>query len=661
MIMFLALSIIASIVFWIIGYGVVATLSKNSRYLHEISIIFGFASISYFCYLVAYFKIPIWTLGTIMCLLASYTIQQILSKRKLATSTFNISKNLKFVFVFLAGAAIYAAKQIKDVFIPGFQLRTGPDLIGWSVSSNYFIKNDDLGLLNSKLLESLSTLDRNTIFSLNDFSKSVYTLPMLNDQISSEFLIGANRIGLPALVGFISRITNIQTYAILWTLVCVFAGISALITYKFFQGRNFSNLIKTAGVVSIAGSSVIIAPIAEGGIWSIFVIPLILLGLIFIQEHEGVRQIKEFPLIIFCLALMSISITTDVIIVTIPLVILYTYLIFRDKAWSLFPRLILVFVLPLSAGYGIITNSLMSRSRDASVSGWSGASLPLPADFYGLTPWQDPTGNFGDELFYSFEKICLGILLSVFIIAIINRCDYRTKVVVGVYSISTFFIISSSYIPLLLQGSGNKYVPWKLSFLISLTLPIIIHSLIKFNTNRPFKDDQVLPPKVRKFQNMKYQRQNAKLGEFERFFLITIIFLIPLQTIRLQHDWVKNGTSDAPLSYLTLLSNSKISKDFQRILESYDFVGACATWSNSLALFGELTTTGPRNLRGEMITPLSLGVSPRKGFLLDTTLASCYKFKEYFLVKSPVDMFGNLALYDVTEESRVELIELQKN
>jgi len=99
--MFLALSIIASIVFWIIGYGVVATLSKNSRYLHEISIIFGFASISYFCYLVAYFKIPIWTLGTIMCLLASYTIQQILSKRKLATSTFNISKNLKFVFVFL--------------------------------------------------------------------------------------------------------------------------------------------------------------------------------------------------------------------------------------------------------------------------------------------------------------------------------------------------------------------------------------------------------------------------------------------------------------------------------------------------------------------------------------------------------------------------------
>ena len=645
MLTFLFLSLIAASIFWIVGYGFVNRVSSNSKFAKEISVIFGFSLLIFSTYIIAYFGVSIWILPGTFLLAVFYSLRRIWKLRESLEFSFSTSKLLKEMVVFSIGSITYAVTQSSSVWLPRLHLRTGPDLMGWTISSNYFVQSNSVNELIASVTKKLSSTDRLELFSSTNAAHSVYSLASFNEQVSSEFLMGSNRIGLPALVGFISRFTDLPAFILLWTLVCCFGGVIALISFKFLSRSSFPNILRNTSFATVVGSSAIIAPIVEGGIWQIFMVPCLLLSLISLYELQHENRFQDLSVIALSISLLIVSLTTDVLIVSTPLLLVCFIALFYKRAlWSLM-WFFIAFALPLLFGVQILKNSLLSRSRDALVGGWSAAALPLPADLYGLTPWQESTGRFDGTFFYSPSKIVLSTLLTFLFVYLIAAGNSWGRKLTLLYLFFSLIIISLSYIPRVTSGAGNNYIPWKLAFVFGVTFPIIICAFVE-STKAITTTADLTHIRSRKHK-LTGQRKIDKpvVSDLKLSIIWAIMLLEVLQFARWHIDWSGNSTSNAPVSFATNSLDSDLHREIRSTLNKYDFIGGCVPWVNALGISGDFRSL---SLRGESIQPRESIPERKKVFVLDSSLAGCKKYSELLGTDSPVANLGSLQIFDVT-------------
>jgi hypothetical protein len=647
MLTFICLSLVALIIFWMIGFGVVNIFSPSSKFGREIAIILGFSLTTFSAYLTAYFGFSIWVLPTVVLFTVLFSLVRIWKLKTSIGISYSKRNTIKELGIFAIGSCIYAVAQSSSLLSPGFHLRTGPDLMGWAISSNHFIKNDNLEILWTSITRELQSTNRLELFTNTNPAHSVYTLASFNDQVSAEFLIGSNRVGLPALIGFISRLTDLPAFTLLWTLICCFGGITSLVCYKFLSRGSIPNIIRIAAMASVVGSTAIIAPIVEGGIWQIFIVPCMLIGLICLYEVQYGDRFQDLSLVVFATSMLIVSLTSDILIVIAPLLLLSFLIFLHKRAFKPLVWFVLAIISPLFFGIRILMDSLLARSRDALVGGWSAAGLPFPADVFGITPWQEPTGRFTGSLFYSPEKIILSILLTFLIaFAIAKGNSWGRNLNILYLSFSTV-IVSFSYLPRLLNGSGNNYIPWKLAFIFGVAMPIILCALVEPNsanssTSKLIDNERI---KGKKFANKREQK--PVISEISNIIVWLILLLEVLQLTRWQLDWHANSNSNAPISFATTTQDSELRKKSTAILLNYDFVGTCVPWFTSISLSGDLRSM---SLRGESIRPRDSIPVRKKAFALDRNLTNCQKYTEFLVADSPIAILGSLEIFDVTSK-----------
>jgi hypothetical protein len=371
----------------------------------------------------------------------------------------------------------------------------------------------------------------------------------------------------------------------------------------------------------------------------------LLLSLISLYELQHENRFQDLSVIVLSVSLLIVSMTTDVLIVSIPLLLVCFFTFFYKRALRSLMWFLIAFALPLFFGVQILKNSLLSRSRDALVGGWSAAALPLPADFYGLTPWQEPTGRFDGTFFYSPSKIVLSTLLTFLLVYLIAAGNSWGRRLTSLYLFFSLIIISLSYIPRLTSGTGNNYIPWKLAFIFGVTFPIIICAFVESNKNITTTAVLTHIQSRKQKPTVRHNKDKPIVSDLKLAVVWVIVLFEVLQFARWQIDWSNNSTSNAPISFATNSPNSDLHRKIRSTLNKYDFIGGCVPWVNALGISGDFRSL---SLRGESIQPRESIPKRRKVFVLDPSLVGCQQYTELLGTESPVANLGGLQIFDVT-------------
>ena len=117
--------------------------------------------------------------------------------------------------------------------------RVGPDLAGWTAATKYFCENSSREKLTESInlqlgLQNVSEAFRNPILFPDTY---IGRIPSFTDQVTGEFLIGANRVGLPKLLaGYCTFIpdwlNNIMVGGMIWAVITLSLLIIGMLKMK---------------------------------------------------------------------------------------------------------------------------------------------------------------------------------------------------------------------------------------------------------------------------------------------------------------------------------------------------------------------------------------------------------------------------------------------
>jgi hypothetical protein len=438
--------------------------------------------------------------------------------------------------------------------------RIGPDFFGWYAASDFFSKNEKLSNFSSRIQMELGASDLSQVFNIEKYpEKSVYTLSNFNDQITAEFLLGAQRTGLTALIGTIEKISNFGTVRLMHSLAIATSAITLLLIMNSFKKTSFTTMFFFCFLYLFNANT--LSVFMEGGYGQFLATPILTLILItYLKErNENHTKIVFALFIIFCLStyadlLIIVSLYVAVLISTKLTVKNLTFKTSIANIWSYKKTLIYATLLSLP-NLDVIPKIINERAKGGTSGGWDQGNLPFYSDYIGITRWLSPNGI--DNPIRGFGQIFLTIAISLLLIyvTLANRNDqirYHGITLLLIYSIQVIFVYKINSLKI------NNYILWKTSAYASLLLLILyLYALSKNNSEPIIKHD------VHKFMHI-------------------TLFIVALTTTL---NWFTNFKTTANVFEAT--QNKRVGE----ILKNYDIevVGFPGSSGLRFVLFGDVT------------------------------------------------------------------------
>lgn len=330
----------------------------------------------------------------------------------------------KYLIMITLPALVFIALNSSGLFSTSIRLRNGPDLVGWLVSARFLCNDGNLGQLKERIFQGAGSRDLSQIFAhptnpLFNKDVTIGSIASTADQYSGEFLIGAERLGIPGFQAGLCKVLGnenlnstyvaISAYAILLTTLILY-----LIGVEIGKTRMVSSGYAIFGTLNVAVFSVLF----EGGFGQLISLPVFLLVGMSLASKFNVRI--RLLISMLSIAVFAISSYLDLAIISIGFLVTYLILNFpeiyddwrRTKSRKS-PKTLKLFFLEktgldkqgttirlLSISSFLIFSSvtigpLLAERLSGSgvVGGWGFGWFPTPANITGIVNWIPSDGN----------------------------------------------------------------------------------------------------------------------------------------------------------------------------------------------------------------------------------------------------------------------------
>lgn len=629
MLLTLISSLFFAIFFFLVGTGVTFSFVKQSKYLIPISVLTGLSLTLYFCWSLAYGNS--WIIGICGLGISVTTFYSIVALSKKSFWAIISSQLSKCLIYILPGYLLIYFSQFSGFVYQGLKLRTGPDLMGWVLASQYFEKNLNVSSLSTSLERQLGARADYFADSVNG---SVYSLPSYNEQVQAEFLIGSRRIGLPALVGYCSRLFGfLDSPTILISIISLAGGLTStiILIYAFTKRAHFT--LPIIAILFSIGSPSVLGPIYEGGVWHAIFIPVLLVALIFLVDQSDLR--KEQTLVFAIIYGLIISTNSDIMIASIPIVIASAFLLLRQRRIKdlVFINSGAVLLIP---GVQELFRALISRKNDAGQGGWQATFLGLPGDFLGLTLWQNSAGQLAPGTVPNVGQWAMGFFSTILAIAVFIKSSQNIKVRLYPYFISLIAMYVFFFATILNSSNTNNYIIWKLSFLWVLPFCIVLISFFGIPAGSTSKNKLL----KRNLKGPKDQVSDSPLSTFANFLTSWSLVLL----VVFQLGWIENSRN-VPFRQSISSSSNQINL-LSNLLNKYDLVSYCARWGHAISIYGDLHLISQRGKNVEIQESV-----PARGrmIMVDSLEPVCFDYVSKFPDPKSLMKINGIEFLEISE------------
>jgi hypothetical protein len=494
------------------------------------------------------------------------------------------------ILSFIVGHFLFTYFQFTNLIEQGLRLRTGPDIMGWLASSNYFRDHDSLDYLKDSIARQFKVMD----------DPSFYSLPSFREQVQGEFLIGADRFGLSSFIGFTSRLFPFSTTVVLLAFMGIFGGIIGVFLHNLCEQYKLKNITKIILFMSVFGNTAVMNPIFEGGIWVVFILPIIL---ILITKLTSTINYPDSVSIILLSVLLTFSATLNSDVLPISVLFISIYILnfvklrkFRHIGYLLITPILLF---PFKDS---VLEATSQRLSDVNQSGWRALDFITPIDLFGISPFT-PANSVATNGVASSVKV--SVLITSILLSLLLVYQFRDFFISQQF-ISRTYIYFLVIIFLLLNFLSffemlNYYFAWKISFLFAIMLPSLI---IHISTSNNY----IVKSKQNFFNFSAYTKIIS-----QNLLIIMLIYGSALLPI----NWFNH--SNKGLIPTRIEFDSANNQRLNQILEKYEIEGYCGPWWQSIILLSDLKiASSSRNIQ----KPIKLS-SIEKMFVIDLDYPQC--------------------------------------
>jgi hypothetical protein len=314
----------------------------------------------------------------------------------------------------------------------------------------------------------------------------------------------------------------------------------------------------------------------------------------------GLDSLKIDCVLVGVLLSMIISISTDVLAVSLPIFIAIFVKYIRFRHWTYVVSFVPLAVL-LAPGLPLIASSINSRSDDAFLGGWSATSIGLPGDFVGLTLWQTPNGAYVDNNHTTSFRLFAGVLATFIAFAIYRGSERNLKKTLMPYFLSLGLIFCFVYSNIISASTSNHYVTWKLAFLWVLPFSVLLPSFFDLKLESRKRLDKGSK------SNSKLKHATEVKASLETFLISWLLVIFAV----FANHWAENSKVLFASSAIT--SPDSDQRKISRFINQYQVVSACAVpWYQGLAIYGDMHLIGERRLG----TIVNVDTSTRKKMVI---------------------------------------------
>lgn len=459
------------------------------------------------------------------------------------------AENIQYIFFTLSLGVITAFLHNPTLTSTSMSFRIGPDLAGWTAATQYFCQHSSRVRLSESILQQLGLQNISQAFRnpLQFPDTYIGRIPSFTDQVNGEFLIGANRVGLPKLLsGYCALLpdwlNNIMVGGIIWATITLSLLIIGILKIKEISPK----IIMVVAFLSVFNVNTI-SVLMEGGYGQFISTPFLVAAIYFLQK-QYFSQISKFLIVVFIV--FSLNAYQDAIIIFTIFCFIYALLLqlsrgIRSKINLSISRRFLVYISLMILINAHQVNSfsrlLLERFKSSGVlGGWDQGKIAFPVNLLGLFNWL-PYSSENHP--WGFGFFLLTISLSIISVFLLVKLFLKRTALLSMSIFVGYLVIS-----LMVYRKGlstNNYQVWKL---MAYATPIIFLDV---------------------FSALSSRLQAGARNYLQKVSLIVLI-LICLSTLTWMNDWLK---------YRSFSVES--SKDFsERVLDKYDVL-IIGNWTGS--------------------------------------------------------------------------------
>jgi hypothetical protein len=355
-----------------------------------------------------------------------------------------------------------------------YRFRIGPDRAGWLASSHFYANGGSIEALKNSIVEQSKNPEVYEVFTypFKD-TLAIDQIPSFRDQIVGEFLVGANRTGLPALNSLFESIAGIEG---LIRFQNAFILLNALLLFKLlknFVGDNTKNskiqfIIPLLSVLSYA----YLGPILEGGIGG--VLPVLLLTLLIVAFLQN-SETKNLVLIFWLSLIYSLTTYFEFVNILVPCMLILIMVRFRkeklQKNFVSFNSILAAGTLVLAfPNLSSVERLLKNTFTGVNVGGWSPGNSPSFGSFIGIHNWISAEGI--DVTPVDYKAYVLASIVGVVLCSI----GFTTLPKYRGFILTLFFVYASLIVKFVFftAESRNSYIFFKLSPYFAVLVPSIL-------------------------------------------------------------------------------------------------------------------------------------------------------------------------------------------
>lgn len=364
----------------------------------------------------------------------------------------NSGKAVKLSILLLIVTILYSLAYSGNIRADSIRQRVGPDLLGWIASAQYVSQENSLDSLKNWLEKEFPNSHEKNPFAKENFGTrdSIFYTASYTKQLQAEFLIGAERVGIPSYLGlnflpFTGEFKWVSTYLALsaffhFLLLCWVWESSKRLRQKdgFFQNALMGSVLLS--------SYTLLFPVFEGSFGQHFSFTLFCLALNRIRGSNW-----KFWIFVFVTALLSYK---DLIFISLPFALSIYFSYFRQRNISTWikhnkAKSILFFG---SIAFGIYSIGFLNRFSSLSFGGWEEGKHPSIIDIIGLSGMYTWQKQDRFSLVYSVFSISISLIVTVLLL---TRKNLLHK--------NAFLILLLTWLAysLLAVLNENNYIIWK--------------------------------------------------------------------------------------------------------------------------------------------------------------------------------------------------------
>jgi hypothetical protein len=547
------------LVFQLTAFGWVSALKLNGRLNNFlVSQLLGFTIVVWISSILAKvsapFQVLVFTLSAVAVF--GYVFHYFIAQHRQAFWAKGIPS--LGVLVTLVVPAIYSFLASGGLGSTSFSFRRGPDSLGWGRATYTFCSGDTLSGLTNRVENQLGGGSLIDSFQRNppEGIVSINSIASFSDQISAEFLIGADRAGIPMLAGGVCRFfgldSSLQTMGglIAWALFLT-SLISLQIMRSYSSPRIISSLVSVISPLSVAILSVTL----EGGVGQMVTLPFLLFSIYSLYSRNFQVSLFLFSLVMVLASAASTYI--DLLYFAIPFFFLgfvfsgrikEAFTAQHVKMFAIFAVASLVAVAPAAPS---IFRLLFSFVGTNGAGGWDQGSLFLVSDLFSISN-NSPFGGFvalerSGPLWMIDILLSLAILVSV---ALIGRKSIPFVIVILGYLVLTYlvYIIGATNV--------NNYRVWKYAMYATAFMPLLFSLMF----SRP-NSIQPMGSSIQNRLDKLYLETKRPWGFAKQTLLTSLGYVLLLSTALSSFSWIVDweGSKTRSLSPAAILELNSLT------------------------------------------------------------------------------------------------------